>query len=376
MKIAIIGGGASALMCAINIKQNNDITIFCKDEKLGKKILVTGNGRCNLTNINIGSDSYNVNLDSYFKKFNNLQTIKFFNNIGLETYYDEEGRVYPISNSALSVCDVLNREVKNKNIKVLLNEEVVSIMQNESQFDILTTVGSYNFDKVIICTGSVSCLLDKLNIKYVPFLPSLVALKTREDTKRLAGLKLSNVLVMYKDKFEFGEVLFKDRGLSGICIFNISSYLARDKNYNSKLYIDLLPQIDENKLLNKIKNRKKLNVNNFNEFLDGLFHKEINRYLLKISGFSGEEKIEKITEKDLLKLAKNIKKLEFNITGFYNNNQINCGGIKLEDLTGNLEHKKIKNLYFAGEIIDVDGKCGGYNLQWAWTSGKIIGDVL
>ena len=323
MEIGIIGGGASALMCAININKNNNVTIFCKEEKLGKKILVTGNGRCNLTNLRINKDAYNENLDIYFKRFNNLETIKYFNKIGLETYADEEGRVYPISNSASSVVEVLLREIRNKNVNVIVNEEIIDIKQSKNKFIISSAQNMYYFDKIVVCTGSNDFLLQKLNIKFTPFLPSLVALKTKEDTKRLFGLKLSNVCVYYDNKKEFGEVLFKDKGLSGICIFNISSYMARKRSFNDKIYIDLLPEIDEQTLFNKLKNRTQLKCNNLNEFMQGFFHKEINKYLLKISGFSGEEKLNEIKNEDLIKLTKKIKKLEFNITGFYDNNQIN-----------------------------------------------------
>ena len=376
--IAIIGGGASACMCALNINANNKVTIFCKEEKLCKKILVTGNGRCNITNLNFKDNGYNQNLDKFFNVFSYLDTLNFFKNLGLETYADEEGRVYPISNTATSVQEIFEREILNKkNIQLKLNEHVTKIEKKNNLFIINQT---YNFDKVVICTGSSDELFKTLNVNFKPFVPSLMALKTKENTKRLSGLKLSDVeitlITQDKEHKEFGEVLFKDSGISGICVFNLSAYLSRVNNFNAKVQIDLLPKVTQKNLVSMLQKRKALNVKNMIEFMQGLFHKEINKYLLKICEINEDILPLNLDNYFIEKLAKNIKKLEFNIYSFYENNQVKTGGIKLEDLSNTLEYKNCTNLYFAGEACDVDGICGGYNLQWAWTSGKIIGDNL
>lgn len=368
MNIAIIGGGASGIMCAIHSKHN--ITIFTKEEKLGKKILLTGNGRCNLSNKNFSKDSYNIDISSYLSKFNTQQTLQYFLSLGLLTYSDTSGRVYPISNTATSVVDVLCSCVEKKAITVQTNYEVKDIKKVGDKFLI---DNKFTFDKVVIATGSCSNLLDSLGVEYSPFVPSLVALKTKQNTKRLSGLKLSNVKVILKDKVEFGEVLFKDNGLSGICIFNISSYLAREKNYKQKIQIDILPEFSKQNLQDIFQKRLKNNYQNYIQFMQGIFHKEINKYILKNCEIN-EEKIP--NSKDNEKIINCIKSLQFDIVNTYENNQINCGGINLCDLDENLMHKQIKNLYFVGEVCDVDGLCGGYNLQWAWTSGKIVGENL
>ena len=283
MKIAIIGAGASGLVAGLCASKNNDVTIYCADEKIGKKILVTGNGKCNLTNIKGFDTAYNQDVSKFFEKISNLDIIKFFNNLGLEIYVDEEGRVYPLSNSAQSVVEVLTNALAKDNVNIKF--EKVEDIKIDNRFNVITNLSNEEYDKVIIATGSENVLLDKMKIKYKPFSPSLVALKTKENTKELSGLRLTNVKVTLdvdnKKYTEFGEVLFKDKGLSGICIFNISAYLARKNNFNAKIYIDLLPKFTYENVVIMLTNRLKLNFKNISEFMTGLFNKKINKYLLK-----------------------------------------------------------------------------------------------
>ncbi len=374
-KVAIIGGGASGIVAAIFAAKNNDVTVFC-EQTFGKKLLVTGNGRCNLTNTKNFDKVYNQDINEYLEKFNYLDTIEFFNNLGLEIYVDEEGRVYPISNSAQSVVDVLLHKAQILNIHIKDHTKVESVKYGE-KIQVITQDDIFNFDKVVISTGSTTQFLDDLHIEYKEFRPSLCALVTKQNTKRLSGLRLSNVLCKLekdnKEYFEFGEVLFKDKGLSGICIFNLSSYLARSKNYNGKIFIDLLPKQTAEQTLQILTNRHKLNLGNAIDFMTGLFCREVNKYILSVCGIS-EDKV--LTSNDIQKICATIKNLEFDIVDKYDNNQVKSGGINLEDLTQNFEHKKLKNIYFVGEVCDVDGLCGGYNLQWAFTSGKIAGESL
>ena len=376
-RIAIIGGGASGVICSIFASKKNDVTLFCCDDKVGKKLLVTGNGKCNITNLKNFGMAYNTDITKYLKKFDQMQTIKFFSNLGLVTYSDQEQRVYPFSNSASSVIDVLNNKLKKCGVEVKLNEEVICVEQLKNKFKITTTLQSYIYDKVVVSVGSNNKLLEQLHIKYKPFTPSLVSLKTKEDTHSLAGLRLSNVEVSLnlnnKKIFEKGEVLFKDKGISGICIFNLSAYLARQNNYNASISIDMMPSYTHEKLLNLLQERLKCDFHNAKEFMQGFFNEKINNYILKTCKIKNEDKI---TEKNICQLAKAIKQLKFNVIGHYENNQVKSGGILLENLTDALQYKYVNNLFFTGEIIDVDGICGGYNLQWAWTSGKIVGENI
>ena len=382
-KIGIIGGGASALMCACFAK-NKNITIIEKSEKFGKKILATGNGRCNLTNNNMNKYSYNRNIDKYLKKFTSSDAINFFNKIGLEIYHDEEGRVYPISNSANSVLDVLRNHLNGKqNITIETEKDVIDIEKFENNYKIIYKNGNFDFfDKIIVASGNNTNLsiFDKFNVKYKPFAPSLCALLT-EKHKHLAGVRVKNVLVKcnflnYEFK-EIGEVLFRDDGISGIVIFNLSAHMARSNNYNRKIVIDFLPDVEINNLKAQLQNRR----NNLfklesKEFLTGLFHKAINSELLSKCKIDSNKLVKDISDKEIEKLCGLIKNYELNSKGYCDNNQVMSGGILLSELTETLESKENKGMFFIGEVIDVDGVCGGYNLQWAWTSGKIVGECL
>lgn len=381
--VIIIGGGASGCMATHFCKQNN-IAIIDSNTKLAKKVLATGNGRCNLTNKNINSTFYNQNIDKYLCKFNQDQTLEFFENLGLETYFDEEGRCYPISNSAKSVVDVLVRNL-DKKADVFLGESVLDIKvdcrNGNKIFTVKTDKDIYLCQKLVVACGGNSLLqnINKLGVKTKEFSPSLVSLNSK-DIKDLAGIKVSNVLVKLTDslgitKSEVGEVLFKDGGISGIVIFNLSAILARNANYKAQIEIDLLPNISLENLVCKLNSRKSLNVS-MDKFFVGFFQNALANEVFKQARQNTNINCNKLTDKEIVNLARTIKGLKFSVNGASNNNQVYSGGVLLSALDGNLMSKNVPNLYFCGEVCDVDGVCGGYNLQWAWTSGKIVGESL
>ena len=379
--VIIIGGGASGSFCALFASKNQKITIIDNQNKIAKKILVTGNGRCNLTNKNISYENYNQNIQPYLNKFNANQTLDFFKSIGLETYFDEQGRVYPLSNSAKSVQEVLQNQIEKRNIDVKLETEVTNITKNEDNFILETTKGIFSCKKLVVATGGNSMLktLKNLNINYKTFSPSLVSLKTK-ISKNLANVKLSNVKVTATNTFgqsksDFGEVLFKESGLSGICIFNLSTIYSRVKNFKGLISIDLLPNLSYEEVYNLLFQRRQLKIN-INRFFDGLFVREIGYEILNRIKIDENRSSMALSSNELHYFTKQIKNLQFDVVDCYQNNQVFSGGVNLEDLTLNLKSKKNKNLFFCGEICDVDGICGGYNLQWAWTSGKIVGEAL
>lgn len=379
--VIIIGGGASGSFCALFASKNQKITIIDNQNKIAKKILVTGNGRCNLTNKTISYENYNQNIQPYLNKFNANQTLDFFKSIGLETYFDEQGRVYPLSNSAKSVQEVLQNQIEKRNIDVKLETEVTNITKNEDNFILETTKGIFSCKKLVVATGGNSMLktLKNLNINYKTFSPSLVSLKTK-ISKNLANVKLSNVKVTATNTFgqsksDFGEVLFKESGLSGICIFNLSTIYSRVRNFKGLISIDLLPNLSYEEVYNLLFQRRQLKIN-INRFFDGLFVREIAYEILNRIKIDENRSSMALSSNELHYFTKQIKNLQFDVVDCYQNNQVFSGGVNLEDLTLNLESKKNKNLFFCGEICDVDGICGGYNLQWAWTSGKIVGEAL
>ena len=374
--VLILGGGASGIVSAIKLaSKGKTVGIIEKGFVVGKKILVTGNGRCNLTNMNMSSNFYNQDIDKFLKRFDEKETLKFFKDLGLLCTIDEEKRVYPFSNSAKSVLEVLTGKLKELKVSIIENEEVLEISK-QKDFEVRTDKNNFASKNIIVATGGKTNLklFDKFGIKYKEFVPSLVAVKT-ENTKRLNGIKVSPVLVtaIAKNKMnrEMGEVLFKESGLSGIVVFNLSSIFARGNNFEGEIIIDLMPSFKEEDILYLLKTRKNLSGN----ILEGIFARELYLELFDRLGIDNKS-ASKMNEKELVKLSKLIKELKFTVLGYYDNSQVSSGGILLSELNENLESNKVKGLYFTGEVIDVDGICGGYNLQWAWTSGSIAGDSI
>ena len=380
--VIVIGCGASGSIASIFAsKKYKKILIIDKNSKPLKKLLVTGNGRCNLTNINVNSVFYNQDIDSYLSKFPVSKTLNFFKSIGLETYFDEEGRVYPITNSAKSVVDVLYNAMNKNKIEVTLDEEVIDILQKDNKYLIKTTKNEYFSQKVIIASGGQSLfdIISKFKINMRKTSPSLVSLKT-ENTKNLSGIRLSPMVVKAinsqgQEKQECGEILFKDSGISGICIFNISTLFSRINDFKGSLCLDLLPNLSHEELYNLLIERKKLDVK-VNKFFEGLFVNSIAYEILNKLKINENKSSLKLTDNELKSMIEIIKNFKFNVLDCYDNNQVFSGGVKLSELTENLEAKNTKGLYFCGEICDVDGECGGFNLQWAWTSGFIVGNNI
>ena len=378
-KVIIIGAGASGCMCALKSKEKR-IAIIDTVKTLAKKIMVTGNGRCNLTNIKVTSSNYNQNIDKFLQKFNENDTIKFFESFGLETYADDEGRVYPISNSAKSVVDVINLALQKK-IDFISEQTVLDVKKSQNEFLVRTNCAEFVCEKLVVASGGGSLfdLIERLGGMQRKTIPSLVSLKSKNVTD-LNGVKVSNVGVTEitekgTTKSEIGEVLFKENGLSGIVIFNLSALFAREAKFKGQIKIDLLPNTSEHELIEKLTRRKALSVK-MDKFFVGMFQNAISNQIFMQSKFNTNKNSANITDNDIKLLAKTIKELCFSVDGCYENNQVFSGGVKLSELDENLMCKKIPNLYFTGEVCDVDGVCGGYNLQWAWTSGAIVGDSL
>jgi len=380
----ILGGGASGAMCAM-VCNGKDIALIDNNTKLAKKLLVTGNGKCNLTNVNLDNhnclDFYNQNIKKYLNKFTAKETMDYFRNLGLETYCDEQGRVYPISNSAKSVQDVINRQIKNNNINVFLENTVLNIKKEDQTFFVQTDKETFSCHNLVFCLGgNKTDFLLPLEVTVNKNVPSLCALKTRQ-TKYLNGQRLENVLVKAINhktgviKSEMGEILFKEEGLSGIVIFNLSSCFSRSKDFNGELQIDLLPLINEDDLYEMLFERRKLNMP-VSEFFVGMFINPIAYEIFEKCNTNENKTSDNLTKEEIKQFVKVIKCLTFEVKGHYNNNQVFSGGVCLCDLDENLMSKNVPNLYICGEACDVDGVCGGYNLQWAWTSGYIVGRNL
>lgn len=382
--VVIVGGGAGGLMCAVKIK-NRKVTILEKADKVGKKILATGNGCCNLTNINAKKEKYNSDLVApFFDVYGVKNAINDFEKFGLEVYQDSEGRVYPISNSANSVLDVLRLQLKQNGTEEICNTLVKAVKQNaDKTFEITYNDNQkINCKTVVFACGGNACqsLVQNLGIVFKPFSKSLVSLKT-DSNKTLMGVRVDNVRVSTQTKnfkfSEIGEILFKENGISGIVIFNLSSYMARVNDYKAVIKLDFMPNKSCVEIQEMLKNRKEI-FNQFEtqDFLTGLFHKQINLVILKNAEIDLNKKVSELTSAEIQKMAKIIKGYEIKSYEPLNNEQVYSGGVSLLSLSNLLESKQTKGLYFLGEMCDIDGECGGYNLQWAWTSANIVASSI
>ena len=404
MKVGIIGGGAAGIMSALfACKGKNEVTIIEHNDKLLKKILSTGNGKCNFTNIKMDSSHFHNNdrAIKFIERFNQYDSIKFFNSIGVVEYV-KDGYVYPNSEQAASIRNALLMELGRYDVKILLNTYVKDINKNSDvfQLNICNTenknIKKLFFDKIIISTGLMAApklgsdgsflpLLKRLNIKYNTCLPALcgIVLDNKNFFKTASGVRAKGkISVIVDGKIEvadFGELQFSGTGISGIPTFQISRYVSLYLNKNKKVIIrlDMFSHIgDIEKILN---DRTKIpSFRTMEDMGNGLINIKLWLGILKMADIKADLDIKKCDKKSFLRLIEICKNMDFTAlkSGDFDKSQVCTGGISLDLMDNNLMYKGIKNLYFAGEILDVDGICGGYNLQWAWTSGYIAGQVL
>lgn len=416
--VIVIGAGASGLMAAITAANNGaNVTVLEHKECAGKKILQTGNGRCNLTNEYMDEKCYQ-NPDTFFvmnviKKFNVNDTIDFFNSIGVLTkirqgYVGNDGNeryVYPNSDQASTVLNALLIECKNKDVDIEYNINVLNIKKDKDtkRFTVITCRDDnevkYTCDSIIISTGSKAAyitgsdgsgyeLAKSIGHKIVKPLPALVPLTSPDEIcKDLAGVRNESVIAAYccdEKVVPFavakGEVQFTDYGISGIPVFQISRHVTYLLNKKKKIIvsIDLLPKFSEQDLTYFFKKIKENNKNMlFADFLCGMINAKIGKMLCKRCGIGKKQIIDNVTENDLIIVISEIKHFEMVIDGDkgFDRAQICSGGVSLDEIDmATMQSRVCSGVYFAGEILDVDGICGGYNLQWAWSSGHLAGE--
>lgn len=400
MKLAVIGGGASGLAAAIEAKRTYpqlQVTILEKMDRVGKKILATGNGRCNYTNLNAQAANY-YGTDSSFvtyalNEFTVDNTVNFFNQLGVFPKEEEQGKLYPFSLQASSVLDALRYEVQRLNIEVLNNFYVKDIKYNKKLFKLITKDNNVILANSVIAAGGGcassylgsdgSCfeLLKALGHSITHIAPALVQLKTDvSQTKALQGIKVyGNVSVIENDRCitsEYGEILFTDYGVSGPPIFQISAKAAFKNDI--KLSIDFMPEYNHKEIFDILQARKEsLSYMTMENYFSGLFNKRLGNI---ISRRSGIEKLSfsagDLDNTVLWKFVSNIKDFRLKVKGTngFKNAQVTAGGASTEEFNNfTLESKLVKGLYACGEVLDIYGGCGGYNLQWAWSSGRLAG---
>lgn len=393
MKIAIIGGGPAGMMCAIKAAENHGVTIFEKNGKLGKKLFITGKGRCNLTNYcdereflkNMVNNS-NFMYSSIYS-FSPFTTYYYFEELGLPLKVERGNRAFPLSDKSSDVIKAYEKKLKDLGVKVHLNFEIKSIEKVGEEF-ILN--GREKFDKVVIATGGISYKLTgstgdgykfakNFGHKIINQVPGLIGINLKNNFS-LAGLTLKNVeLKVIKDKKiiskEFGEMLFTHRGISGPIVLTTSSKINRLKDF--EMFLDLKPALEPEKLDARILRDFSENQNkNIENVMKSLLPKDLISYVLYSAGISGDEKVNQITKIERENLVKTIKNFELKFDSLDDIDRaiVTSGGIDVKDIDPKtMESKKVSGLYFIGEVLDLDGFTGGFNIQIANSTGYSCG---
>ncbi len=414
-KVIIIGAGAAGMMAAIAAASNgHDVTILEKNEKAGKKIYITGKGRCNITNACDVEELFNnvvTNkkfLYSAFYGFTNDDVVAMLNDAGLETKVERGSRVFPVSDRAGDVISALVRIMKKKGVKIEYDTTVTELTTGryddmEESTDgrkVITGVKCasgkvYPADAVIVATGGISYpttgstgdgygFAEKTGHTVTALSPALVPFTVaEEDVKELQGLALKNSgVTIYDGKKklyeDFGELLFTHFGVSGPTVLSASSYVAKKiKDHPLRLVIDLKPGLDTEQLDARVlRDFEEFMNKNFNNSLDKLLPKSLIPVVIKRSGIDEYKKVHEISREERMRLIDTIKNFEFTLTGLrgYNEAIVTQGGVSVKDVDpSTMESKKVKGLYFAGEVLDLDAVTGGFNLQIAWSTGHLAG---
>lgn len=392
MVIGIIGGGASGMMAAWAASQDPrvQVVLYERQARLGRKLQATGNGRCNLSNIHADRTGYHGECPDFSRSalqvFGPDQTLQWFRNIGLFTVTEPTGRVYPYSDQANSVLDVLRFSLERPNISVRTGCEIGKVRRHEQGF---LVDGEY-CDRVIIACGGLAGtklggsmsgyqLLRSMGHRMTRLRPALVQLKCSwGGISALKGVRANcRAEIYHNDRchaISEGEIQFTEYGLSGPVIFEISRDACEEKGeWVCKL--DLLPHISEQELIEELDRRRQTNWS-IEELLTGIVHNRLGRVLTKAAGISGNREIRQLTVSELDAVAKTVKNFEVELTEplGMDSAQVTAGGIMTAEFDPDtMESKLVPGLYACGEVLDIDGDCGGYNLQWAWSSGYVAG---
>lgn len=410
--VIVVGGGAAGMFAAIAAAKNgHQVTLYEKNEKLGKKIFITGKGRCNITNAADMEELFDAVvtnskfLYSSFYGYTNQNVIDFFEDAGVPVKIERGNRVFPISDHSSDVIRALEREMKKVGVKVCLNTEVKSVEAEKGKFNkvVLKDTTTQTADACIVATGGLSYrstgstgdgfrFAENVGHKVTQCFPSLVPMETKEPwICELQGLSLRNVEAkildgkkeLYKD---FGEMLFTHFGVSGPLIISASSYVGKkfmDKNGQKKeltLEIDLKPALTEEQLDQRVLRDFEENHNRqFKNAITKLFPTKLIPVMLELGGIDPEKKVNSIEKEERKQFVHLIKHFRMTLTGLrdYPEAIITKGGVNVKEIDpGMMESKLVKGLYFAGEVLDLDALTGGFNLQIAWSTGYAAGNAI
>ena len=400
MKIIVVGGGCSGVVAAINAKnKDNEVVILERNNTLLKKLLLTGNGRCNYFNETYSIDNYhsnNIDLVNEFISNDNIVMAKeFFDNLGIVPKI-KNGYYYPYSNQAVSIKDILVNEVNRLGIKVIYDTYVEDI-EKEDKFIIKTNNEEYICDKLILSTGSFAypktgsdgigySILEKLGHTIIKPVPALVQLNANSKyLKDWDGVRSDVYLELFEDgeylTKEEGEIQFTNYGISGICTFNLSHFISRglEENKTYVVKINFVPFIKTliSPWLYEYANKNK--EKDIYELLEGFLNKKLIPIILKESNIKSSKKYDELTKEEKIKLINSLRhfKVEITSTKGFDSSQVCNGGVSLDEININtMESKIVKDLYIIGELLDINGNCGGYNLTECWISGILSGKSI
>lgn len=391
-RVAIIGGGAAGMMAAVTLKEGGaDVIVLEHNEKLGKKLYITGKGRCNLTN-DCALDVLFENivhggkfLRSALSGFTPQDTMAFFEGLGLKLKVERGNRVFPASDKASDVIKALTRRMDRLGVDVRLNTDVKEISRESDEFIIETSRGKVHSEYVVIATGGAGypstgstgdgyAFAGSVGHRIVPPMPALTSLHVKQNVAALKGISLRNVrLTAYSDGREvasdFGEMSFTDRGVSGPIALTISSYVARAKAV--RLALDLKPALDEKTLdARLVREFSSRSGEDIKHVMRALLPEGMNGYVLYRAGVDPTKKVSVITKEERIAIISSLKSLSFDMSGCapFSEAVITSGGVDLKEVSPCGESKLCKGLYFAGEVLDVDALTGGFNLQIAWAT--------
>lgn len=393
MRVCVIGAGASGMMASIVLARGGaNVALVEKNEKFGKKLYITGKGRCNLTNDCELDDMFaNVVHGEKFLRsslygFTPQDTMAFFEDSGLKLVVERGNRVFPFSQKSSDVIKTLQIEIANLKVKTYLGTEVKEIKKNADGFKVVTPWESLECDKVVVATGGMSypstgstgdgyAFARAFGLKIVEPRQALVPIIVKQNVSALQGISLKNVNLCAIDEngkeiaSEFGEMLFTNRGLSGPIALTISSYINRKQNV--RLSLDLKPALDEStldkRILRDFDERKNQDIKNVTR---ALLPERLNAYVLKCANIAESKKVNEITKQERAKLVETIKNLRFDVSSLapFSEAIVTAGGVDLKGLKPTCECKDVEGLYFVGETIDVDALTGGFNLQLAFAT--------
>ena len=396
MVIGIIGGGASGMAAALAAAENDAVQVVLleRQARVGRKLQATGNGRCNLTNLHAAEGGYHGEEPSFAShaigQFDPEKTLDWFRSLGLFTVAEESGRVYPYSDQANSVLDVLRFALEKRNITVKLGFEVEKVKKTSSGFRVESKEETLECDRLIVACGGLAGtklggtmsgykLLRSMGHKCTKLRPTLVQLKSGwNGIAALKGVRANCHAAIFHNgqchRESTGEIQFTEYGISGPVVFEIS----RDACQGSGEWVcrlDLLPDISEEILTQELLRRRDTNLP-VSELLTGILHNRLGRVVTQAVGISGYVPVKQLEEQELEAVSKAVKCFEITLTEpmGMDNAQVTAGGIVTREFDGTtMESRLVPGLYACGEVLDIDGDCGGYNLQWAWSSGRLAG---